>query len=187
MSNFDSPNLEINLMPLSDDEHLMDHALAEARIALDKGVFPVGAILASGSRIIGRAHKTMASNHLSHAEMNLYHKVFVGDYSYTRTENLTLYTTLEPCIMCLGTTLHLPVTRVVFSMADDYGGCGATRLEPAPPRHLSRQLRIEGGIRRLDACRLFNEFLDSTTEPFWRNGGAHHFQAAVRAELGSAD
>ena len=168
------------------DEHMMDHALAEARIALAKGVFPVGAILAAGKRIIGRAHKTMASNHLNHAEMNLYHKVFIGNYSYSWADNLTLYTTLEPCIMCFGTTLHLPVTRVVFAMADDYGGCGTTRLEPVPPRHHGREVTIEGGVRRRDACRLFEEFLDSTTEPFWRQGGAHRFQAAVRAELKSA-
>ncbi|WP_307148127.1 deaminase [Rhizobium tibeticum] len=152
-----------------------------------QGVFPVGAVLAAGTRIVGRAHKTMASNHLSHAEMNLYHKVFVGDYNYARAENLTLYTTLEPCVMCFGTTLHLPVTRVVFAMTDDYGGCGATRLEPAPPRHLSRQVAVEGGVRRLDACRLFKEFLDNTTEAFWRQGGAQHFQAAVYAELNSAN
>jgi len=173
-------------MPMNTDEHMMDHALAEARLALDMGVFPVGAVLASGSRLVGRAHKTMASNHLSHAEMILYHKVFVGEYAYTRDENLTLYTTLEPCIMCLGTTLHLPVTRVVYAMSDDYGGCGATKLEPAPPRHLSRQLLIQGGLRRREACKLFGEFLDNTTEPFWQQGGANHFQAAVRAELNTA-
>lgn len=85
-----------------DDDHMMGLALAEAKVALGQGIFPVGAVLASGTQILGRSHKTMVSNHLNHAEMNLFHQVFTGDYTFSRNDGLTLYTTLEPCIMCFG-------------------------------------------------------------------------------------
>lgn len=165
------------------DEYMMGFALAEAKIALDAGVFPVGAVLAAGNRVLGCAHKTMASSHLNHAEMNLFHEVFKGNYAFSRNDELTLYTTLDPCIMCFGTMLHLPITRLVFAMEDAYGGCAHMRLENPPPRHVSRAVEIIGGIRRLDACKLFADFLDRTTEKFWLTGGASHFQAAVKAEI----
>ncbi|MFS8050829.1 nucleoside deaminase [Rhizobium sp. BR 314] len=167
------------------DECMMELALAEARTALEEGVFPVGAVLSAGNRILGRSHKTMISNHLNHAEMNLFHQVFEGDYVFSRADHLTLYTTLEPCIMCFGTMLHLPIARLVFAMEDTYGGCTHMRLENAPPRHVSRSTEIVGGVLRADACKLFAEFLDTTTEEFWLTGGAQHFQATVKAEAGA--
>lgn len=167
------------------DDHMMGLALAEAKVALGQGIFPVGAVLASGTQILGRSHKTMVSNHLNHAEMNLFHQVFTGDYTFSRNDGLTLYTTLEPCIMCFGTMLHLPITRLVFAMPDAYGGCGQVRLENSPPRHVARAMEVIGGVRRADACKLFAEFLATTTEAFWLTGGASHFQAAVKAGLQS--
>ena len=170
-------------MAQSSDEYMMGLALDEARIALNEGVFPVGAVLCMENKVLGRSHKTMVSNHLNHAEMNLFHQVFKGNYSFSRNDGLTLYTTLESCIMCFGTMMHLPITRLVFAMPDAYGGCAHVRLVNSPPRHLSRTVEIVGGVRRQEASKLFAEFLATTTENFWITGGASHFQAAVRAEL----
>jgi len=169
-------------MDRASDEDMMGEALSEAASALEAGVFPVGAVLARGGRILGRARKTMASNHLSHAEMNLFHRVFMGDYRFARADGLTLYTTLEPCVMCFGTLLHLPITRLVFAMEDAYGGCASVTLNGAPPRHQHRRVEIAGGVRRSEARALFATFLDTTSEPFWREGGAPPFQTAVRGE-----
>ncbi|MDQ0346523.1 nucleoside deaminase [Ancylobacter vacuolatus] len=166
----------------TNDELMMAEALAEAAGALETCVFPVGAVLARGTQVLGRARKTMASNHLSHAEMNLFHRVFMGDYRFARADGLTLYTTLEPCVMCFGTLLHLPITRLVFAMEDAYGGCASVTLTGAPPRHQHRPLEIIGGVCRSEAQALFATFLDTTAEPFWREGGAPSFQAAVRGE-----
>ena len=165
---------------------MMGEALAEAASALEAGVFPVGAVLARGAQVLGRAHKSMASNHLSHAEMNLFHRVFMGDYRFSRADGLTLYTTLEPCVMCFGTLLHLPIARLVYAMEDAYGGCASVTLKGAPPRHQHRPVEIAGGVRRSEAQALFATFLDTTSELFWREGGAPPFQAAVRG-TGLAD
>jgi tRNA(adenine34) deaminase len=169
------------------DEEMMRCAIAEGRAALDEGTFPVGAVLAQGDRILERARKTAESNYLSHAEMNVFRKAFKGTPGFKRSDNdLTLYTTLEPCVMCFGTALHLPIARIVFAMEDAYGGCSAVRLDNSPPRHQSRSLRIAGGVLRAEALELFAEFLATTSEPFWVKGGAPDFQAAVRAEYDDA-
>lgn len=165
------------------DEEMMGLALAEASAALQAGVFPVGAVLATPDRVLGRSHKHMGSNHLAHAEMNLFHSVFNGDYPFQRGDGITLYTTLEPCVMCFGTFLHLPLQRLVFAMEDAYGGCAGTRMHPAPPRHQHSAPQIVGGLHRNESRALFARFLQATDEPFWVNGGAPEFQAAVRGPV----
>lgn len=162
------------------DNVLMREALAEARAALQAGVFPVGAVLTQGSRILGRGRKTMDSDHLGHAEINLFRQVFEGRYHFSRSDGLILYTTLEPCIMCWAASRHLPISRLVYAMEDPYGGCAHLQLQNAPPRHRDRPLEIEGGVLREEARKLFAAFLENTAEPFWTGGGAEQFQAAVR-------
>lgn len=168
------------------DETMMGFALDEARRALDAGHLPVGAVLASGERLLGRGRKAMGSNHLDHAEMRVFREVFTGSYSYARSEAITLYTTLEPCIMCWGTLLHLPVQRLVYAMPDAYGGCASITLVGEPPRHAGRQREVRGNVRRDEARGLFRQFLDTTTEPFWVDGGAREFVDQVRAQESGA-
>ena len=163
------------------DETMMGLALDEARVALRAGHLPVGAVIARGEEVLGRARKTMGSNHLDHAEMNVFRSVFIGSYSYSRSEPITLYTTLEPCIMCWGTLLHLPIQRLVYAMPDAYGGCASIEIDHQPPRHHGRPREVRAGVRKEEARLLLLEFLDTTEEPFWVNGGAPEFVAQVRA------
>lgn len=113
--------------------------------------------------------------------MVVFRAVFQGDYSFSRQDNLCLYTTLEPCIMCWGTLRHLPITRLVYAMEDAYGGCAEVSDAALPPRHQSRPLSICRGVRREEARELFRQFLDVTHEPFWVAGGAPEFVQAVRS------
>ena len=163
------------------DHMLMDRALDEARLALAKSHFPVGAVLVAGERIVASGHKDMGSNHLDHAEMVVFRSVFQGNYDFSRSDNLCLYTTLEPCIMCWGTLRHLPITRLVYAMDDPYGGCAHVSDDALPPRHQSRPLLIRRGVRREEARKLFKQFLELTQEPFWVTGGAPEFTQAVRS------
>ncbi len=163
---------------------MMGEALSEARLAFREGVFPVGAVLVAGQKLVARARKTMASTHLHHAEMNLFREVFGGDHEFTRADVLTLYTTLEPCSMCWGTILHLPISRLVYAMEDPYGGCASSRMDDLPPRHRDRALSVCGGVLRNEARELFAAFLEGTSEAFWRQGGAPQFQSAVRGTPG---
>jgi tRNA(adenine34) deaminase len=159
------------------DIRMMGVALSEAENALAKGFLPVGAVLASGDVLIARASKSEDSNYLSHAEMNVFHAAFGGRPDLGGS--LTLYTTLEPCVMCFGTLWHLPIRRLVYAMEDAYGGFAHTAFNNLPPRHQSRELEIVGGVRRKEARRLLRHFFEATSEPYWIKGGAPHLQAAV--------
>lgn len=160
------------------DEPFMRAALAEAARALDLGVMPVGAVMVYRGAIVARAHKTMGSNHLDHAEINLMRALFQGDYAFERPE-MILYTTLEPCLMCYGTLRHCSIGRLVYALEDPYGGVSHLDDATLPPRHRTRGLTVTAGVLREEVRGLFRRFLATTEEPFWREGGARALQDIV--------
>ncbi|MFQ5350620.1 MAG: nucleoside deaminase, partial [Thermoanaerobaculia bacterium] len=50
---------------------------------------------------------------------------------------MSLYTTLEPCLMCFGAIVLHGIGRVVFGASDSYGGAGAV-FSHLPPFHRRR-------------------------------------------------
>lgn len=124
-----------------DDEYFMRQALQEAQAAAEKGEVPVGAVIASGQRIIGRAHNLTETlqDVTAHAEMQAITAAadFLGG-KYLRS--CSLYVTLEPCSMCAGALFWSQLDRLVYAAADvkrgfrNQGGKlhPKTRLEKGP-------------------------------------------------------
>jgi tRNA(adenine34) deaminase len=46
---------------------------------------------------------------------------------------MTLFTTLEPCLMCAGAILLHQVGRLVYGSSDPYGGVAASCVDSLPP------------------------------------------------------
>ena len=51
---------------------------------------------------------------------------------------MTLYTTLEPCVMCMGAILLHRIGRVLYGSDDPYGG--ATQVSGHMPTYFEEQL-----------------------------------------------
>lgn len=101
------------------DENFMRQALNEARAAFDKQEVPIGAIVVSEGRIVGRGHNLVETlqDPTAHAEMQALTaatETLGGKY----LPKSTLYVTVEPCIMCAGAISWAQVGRVVWG-ADD--------------------------------------------------------------------
>lgn len=101
------------------DEKFMQQALNEARTALNKQEVPIGAVIVSEGRIIGRGHNLVETlqDPTAHAEMQALTaatETLGGKY----LPKCTLYVTVEPCIMCAGAIAWAQVGRVVWG-ADD--------------------------------------------------------------------
>ncbi|MDE5624322.1 MAG: nucleoside deaminase [Alistipes sp.] len=101
------------------DENFMRQALAEARKAFDEQEVPVGAVVVSEGRIVGRGHNLVEtlSDPTAHAEMQALTaaaSTLGGKY----LQSCTLYVTVEPCIMCAGAVGWAQIGRVVWG-ADD--------------------------------------------------------------------
>ena len=107
------------LSPEATDEKFMRMALNEARKALDEEEVPIGAVVVTEGRIIGRGHNLVETLHdpTAHAEMQALTaatETLGGKY----LPKCTLYVTVEPCIMCAGAIAWAQVGRVVWG-ADD--------------------------------------------------------------------
>src|SRR4030043_2263779 len=102
----------------------MGDALAEARLSLAAGEGRVGAV-AVGERgeILGRAHNRplTLSDPTAHAEVLALREAarLLGNY---RLLAVTLYVTIEPCLMCTGALLQARVRGLVFGGPDPKGG-----------------------------------------------------------------
>ena len=92
---------------------LIAEALAEARIGLRQGGLPIGSVLAdSAGRIVARGHnlRVQTGDPTAHAEV-----VCIRNAGRRRDwHQLTLVSTLSPCIMCTGTSLLFRIPRVVI-------------------------------------------------------------------------
>jgi cytosine deaminase len=91
----------------------MQAALEEARQGLREGGIPIGSVVVSGDRILGRGHnrRVQAGSVVLHAEMDALEQAGRQPAAVYRT--CTLYTTLSPCAMCSGAILLYGIPRVV--------------------------------------------------------------------------
>lgn len=140
-------------------ERFMGEALAEARLAADKGEVPVGAVVVRDGLIIGRGHNQVESlrDPTAHAEI-LAIGAAAGQGESWRLDDATLYVTLEPCTMCSGALLLARVGRLVFGAADPRAGAVASTaraLDGNPYRH---PVEVIGGILAPECGALLTDF-----------------------------
>jgi tRNA(adenine34) deaminase len=154
-----------------DHELYMREALKEAQISLDNKQLPVGAVVVMKGEIIGRGHRDYLKNfHLDHAETVALRNALEGQTYKRKETDITIYTTLEPCIMCIGTILGSPITRLVYAARDPYGGgLSILQNELMPVRHKGKIPEVIGGILEKDSKILLKKFLEVKEEDHWAN------------------
>ena len=118
------------------DDRYMQLAIAEARKAAAAGEIPVGAIVVSGDRIVGRGHnltETLADV-TAHAEMQAI-TAAAAERGAKYLDDSTLYVTLEPCTMCAGAIGLSQIKRIVIGAKDPQRGFSVTTMRsPFHPR-----------------------------------------------------
>src|ERR1700693_4580321 len=141
------------------DMEFMAEALTLALAAGKEGEVPVGAVVVSDGRIIGRGYNAPISSHdpSAHAEIQALRAAALALRNY-RLNGCTLYVTLEPCAMCAGAIQHARIARVVFGAADPKtGACGSVVNLFAEPL-LNHHTRIEGGMLAQQCGELVTNF-----------------------------
>ncbi len=152
----------------------MARAIDLGRRALEQKELPVAAVLVAGEEIIGEAWNKVAGDHqlLAHAEFRLLTEASESLCRLRRRERqqLTVYVTLEPCIMCFGMIMCLNLGALVYALESP--GDGVTSVVEQWQRK-SEQLpfyrapRTTGGVMREEAAALFREFASTyRTSPF---------------------
>lgn len=152
-----------------DDTRGMGEALAVAAEGLAAGELPIGAVVVRDGEVLGRAHTQEATQRrlLVHAELlalDQADRVLGG-----RRREATLYTTLEPCLMCLGAAASAMVGRVVFALASPGDGAGdlarawdAQRTDDLPHVRLPE---VTGGVGADASLDLVARFVAGRPDP----------------------
>jgi tRNA(adenine34) deaminase len=118
---------------MSKDLDYLHRAVRLAHEAREAGNLPIGAVIVLDGAVVAEGKNAIWSPVLApnrHAEIEALEAVPPG--LRARAGEMTLYTTLEPCLMCLGAILVYHVGRVVFGAYDPRGGCACT-LGHMPP------------------------------------------------------
>ncbi len=100
-------------------------ALLEAKKTLDAGNYPVGAVLVFDNQIIasGGNHGETSKNYINHAETKLFIENGEKILQASKDEKtISLYSTLEPCLMCLGVAVMNKVNRIIYLQKDPHAG-----------------------------------------------------------------
>ena len=105
-----------------DDHALLKEAIKEAKLGLSEGGLPIGSVLAvtKTGQIVARGHNMRVQNGdpTAHAETAcLRHAGRRRDW-----RELTLVSTLSPCIMCTGTSLLYKIPRVIIGENENFMG-----------------------------------------------------------------
>lgn len=89
-------------------------------IALQKGEYPVGALIVYRDSIIGSGFNTFRdlNNPMGHAEINAIKNVFESmhymDFRALDRDSLKMISSYEPCVMCRGVLNHLDIREVYY-------------------------------------------------------------------------
>ncbi len=105
---------------MPDDSEFMRIALRQARKGLEEGGVPIGAVLVDSAGIIAEGHnqRIQLGDPTAHGEMDCLRRAG-RRRSYA---DVTLYTTLSPCMMCAGTIVQFGIRRVVIGEAQNFSG-----------------------------------------------------------------
>lgn len=152
------------------DTAFMKAALDLAQTALEHGEFPVGCVIADGDTMVAQGWRTGttagSTNEIDHAEINALRTLYDVRPDIERS-NLTLYGTMEPCLMCFSAIILSGIRRLVYAYEDVMGGGTGCDRSAWSPLYRDAHLIVIPGVLREDSLILFRRFFAESGNPYW--------------------
>ena len=144
------------------DEDFLREALELALEAERGGEVPVGAVLVIDGRVMGRGRNSpiSRSDPTAHAEVLALREAAAATGNY-RLEGATMYTTLEPCVMCAGALVAARVSRLVFGARDLRFGGVRSKFQLADAEVLNHRVEIVEGVLGAECAELMQRFFST--------------------------
>jgi tRNA(adenine34) deaminase len=143
------------------DNLFMQDALRLAREAGSRGEVPVGAVVVIAGEIRGRGwNSPIARNDpTAHAEILALREAAAATANY-RLTGATLYSTLEPCVMCAGALVAARVARLVFGARDLRFGGVRSKFQAADSELLNHRVEVVEGVLAFECAELLRSFFE---------------------------
>lgn len=133
------------------DEYYMNIALQEAKQAMLHDEVPVGAIIVYKDNIIAKSFNRKNIDNIAtyHAEILAINEACKNLNSWYLDE-CTLYTTVEPCMMCTGAIIQSRIKKVVYGTKNEVYG-HLSKLEKS-------KIEITSEILKDDCQQILSDF-----------------------------
>jgi tRNA(adenine34) deaminase len=161
-----------------DYELFMGEALKEAQKALARGEFPVGCVMVYQDRIVVRGSRKgtrdNGRNELDHAEM-LALRQFLRLNEEPDPAGVTVFCTMEPCLMCFSALILAGIGEVVFAYEDAMGGgagCDRSRMKAL---YRDSPIVVRSHVRRSESLALFQKFFADPANSYWQGSLLAHY------------
>lgn len=141
------------------DEKFMTRALELAKLAETLGEVPVGALVVIDEEIVGEGYnqRELMRSCLAHAETMALAQA-CEKLGRWRLSDATVYSTLEPCIMCTGALLHARIKRLVFGAFDPKFGAIASLYALGSDSRLNHSFVSTGGVFAIESAQMLKLF-----------------------------
>ncbi|MEO8648615.1 MAG: tRNA adenosine(34) deaminase TadA [Acidobacteriota bacterium] len=142
------------------DEYWMNRALLSAEEALKLNEVPVGGCLVAsdGTLLAAAFNKTITDRDpTAHAEILALRQAAIKLSNY-RIVGSTMYSTVEPCVMCAGALVNARVARLVFGTRDERFGAVVSRFRLCDSDLLNHRLEIVEGVLSAECRKLMQDF-----------------------------
>jgi tRNA(adenine34) deaminase len=137
----------------------MKEALRLAKISASLGEVPVGAVVVFEGEIVGLGlnRRELTGSCVEHAEMNAVKDASVN-LGRWRLIDTTVYSTLEPCIMCTGALCHARISCLVYGVLDPKFGAIESLYSIACDTRLNHQFVTISGVMAEECSKLLKDF-----------------------------
>lgn len=149
----------------------MKLAVEQAQTAYQNGEFPVGCVMVSENVVVAsgmRANTLIGVSEMDHGEMvalrNLLENNVECDIS-----GITVYATMEPCLMCYSTLILNGVRKIVYAYEDVMGGGTNLPLSQLNPLYNEMHVEVIGNVMRHESLQLFKKFFENPENNYWKN------------------
>ena len=131
----------------------MKKALQEANYALFKDEVPVGCVIVHNNKIISRSSNMveLLNDSTAHAELIAITSA-QNNLNSKNLEDCTLYTTLEPCMMCYGAIYLSKIKTIVYGASDQKRGFSKHIV------NVDRDIKIIKGVLEEESKELLDSF-----------------------------
>jgi len=146
----------------ADDRRFMERALRLAAAAGRRGEVPVGAVAVRAGQVVGVGSNQVErrQDSAAHAEMLALRRASRALQSW-RLDQVTIYTTLEPCPMCAGALLLARVERLVYGADDPRKGAFRSAYDVLGSEAGNHHLRVDPGCLGERSADLLQRFFQA--------------------------
>ncbi|EKD46059.1 MAG: tRNA-specific adenosine deaminase [uncultured bacterium] len=141
------------------DIFFMQHAFELAKKAGSLDEVPVGAVVVLNNEIVSEGFNCPihTNDPTAHAEIIALRQAAQKLNNY-RLPEITLYATLEPCVMCVGAMLHARIKRLVFGALDPKSGAIISVFKILDEKKLNHRVEFQSGVLGDECGKVLSDF-----------------------------